>query len=156
MQSEGFMDRISRTEIIEICIAQLNERAEVARHAMNSAQESANAEEKSSAGDKYETGRAMSQLERDMNAWQLLKIESEINYLKNLPVQQSSLTGAGSIIHTSQGLYFIGPALGKVNNKGISFIALSATSPLGKLLIGKKVGETIPFRDQQIEITGIE
>ena len=38
---------------------------------MANAQESANAEEKSSAGDKYETGRAMMQIERDKAAQQL-------------------------------------------------------------------------------------
>jgi hypothetical protein len=38
---------------------------------MESAQQSANSEEKSSAGDKYETSRAMGHLEKDMHARQL-------------------------------------------------------------------------------------
>ena len=43
--------------------AQLDEKIQVALQAMKAAQESANAETKSSAGDKYETGRAMGQIE---------------------------------------------------------------------------------------------
>lgn len=51
---------------------------------MEGAQEAANSESKSSAGDKYETGRAMAQLERDRHA-QLLaeaqKVERELTQL---------------------------------------------------------------------------
>ena len=42
----------------------IGQRMTTAKEAMQQAQESANSEEKSSAGDKYETGRAMGHLQR--------------------------------------------------------------------------------------------
>ena len=46
----------------------LDQRMQTSLDAMNAAQESANGESKSSAGDKYETSRAMGHLDRDMHA----------------------------------------------------------------------------------------
>jgi hypothetical protein len=48
------------------CIALLEKRLAISQLAMDQAQESANSDDKSSAGDKYETGRAMGQRDRDM------------------------------------------------------------------------------------------
>ena len=58
--------------LIAHCTALLVQRITVSETAMKNAQESANSEDKSSAGDKYETSRAMGHLDRDMNAKQLL------------------------------------------------------------------------------------
>ena len=53
------------------CQKIVEHRLATAQQAMDAAQQSANQEEKSSAGDKYETGRAMAQLERDKAATQV-------------------------------------------------------------------------------------
>ncbi|MFC7667887.1 hypothetical protein ACFQT0_11175 [Hymenobacter humi] len=50
------------------CQAFIQERIDAARTAMQAAQESSSSETKSSAGDKYETGREMANAERDRNA----------------------------------------------------------------------------------------
>lgn len=59
------------------CIEIIEERITTIRMAMNDAQASANNEEKSSAGDKYETSRAMSHLQKDMQATRLSSIMKE-------------------------------------------------------------------------------
>ncbi|WP_258539158.1 hypothetical protein [Chitinophaga oryzae] len=48
------------------------QRIAVTQRAMDEAQAAANQESKSSVGDKYETARAMSHMEKDMHARQLL------------------------------------------------------------------------------------
>ena len=53
------------------CIEILEQRIDASYNSMQNAQAAANEEEKSSAGDKYETGRAMNHLEKDMHARQL-------------------------------------------------------------------------------------
>ncbi|MDO6433323.1 hypothetical protein Q4E93_22115 [Flavitalea sp. BT771] len=53
------------------------QRIAAARQAADQAQEAANQEEKSSAGDKYETGRAMGQLQKEMHARQQAEHERE-------------------------------------------------------------------------------
>src|SRR6478609_11532726 len=60
-----------RQKLFNACVEYVNLRIDTSKQAMADAQESANAEEKSSAGDKYETGRAMMQIERDKAAQQL-------------------------------------------------------------------------------------
>ena len=51
-----------------LCHAFIEQRIAAARTAMQAAQESSSSETKSSAGDKYETGREMANAERDRNA----------------------------------------------------------------------------------------
>ena len=53
------------------CIEIIEKRISSSYNSMENAQAAANEEEKSSSGDKYETGRAMSYLEKDMYARQL-------------------------------------------------------------------------------------
>ena len=59
---------LNKKQLYDLCQAVVQQRIDTARHAMTAAQESANEEGKSSAGDKYETGRAMAQIERDRHA----------------------------------------------------------------------------------------
>ena len=51
-----------------LCQTFIEQRISAARTAMQAAQESSSSETKSSAGDKYETGREMANAERDRNA----------------------------------------------------------------------------------------
>jgi sortase (surface protein transpeptidase) len=52
-----------KTRLHSLCVSYVGQRIETAQRAIAIAQASANEETKSSAGDKYETGRAMAQLE---------------------------------------------------------------------------------------------
>jgi hypothetical protein len=69
-----------RKELFDLCCAYAEARIRVAKEAMQQAQQAANAEEKSTAGDKYETGRAMAHLEKEKAAAQLF----EANKLKEV------------------------------------------------------------------------
>jgi hypothetical protein len=60
-----------KSKLLAMCIEYVEQRISSATTAMQNAQEAANEEGKSSAGDKYETGRAMMQIERDQAAAQL-------------------------------------------------------------------------------------
>lgn len=130
----------------------LSDRIEVAEKAMKQAQEAAKGEEKSSAGDKYETSRAMSQLERDMNARQLDQALQERDVLKHLDIGQKSVVAKGAGIRTTDVYYFIALGLGKLEFEGEACIFLSPSSPLGMELMGKKAGEQISWNGQTIDI----
>jgi len=136
----------------------LKDREEVALRAMEEAQNSANSEEKSSAGDKYETGRAMAQNQKDMNQRQLFEIREALLLLekndRNGPFQ---LALPGSLVYTEGGTYFMGPGLGKlVLTDGRILMSISQNAPLGALLLGKKVGDVIDFQGRKIRILNIE
>lgn len=130
---------------------------EVARKAMEEAQDSANSEEKSSAGDKYETGRAMSQNQKDLNQRQLLEAESALHMLEaSLVKRNADRVGPGSLVLTSDKPYFIGPGLGLLRlSDGTGFVSVSVQAPAGKLLEGKKAGDSFEFMGKRIEILEI-
>jgi hypothetical protein len=124
---------------------------------MEEAQESANAEEKSSAGDKYETGRAMSQNQRDLNARQMLEARAALQLL-----DQNDRSGPfvkafpGALLRTQERYYFLGPGLGKLPlTSGPEVISLSVGAPLGQLLLGKKEGDVVEFQGRRIPILEI-
>ena len=75
---------INKKELFEHCKNMLLQRIADGEKAMLDAQEAANSEEKSSMGDKYETGRAMSQLARDMSAKQVFENKQELGFLLKL------------------------------------------------------------------------
>ena len=105
-------------------------------------------ETKSSAGDKYETARAMIQLENEKLSNQIHEIElnyQKLNTIKDF--QTSKSISLGSIIFTDKENYYLAVAADscKINSK--VFYCISPKSPVGKLLIGKKINQSIRFND---------
>jgi transcription elongation GreA/GreB family factor len=139
--------------IFAACKKVIEERLLSAQAAMNEAQASANQEEKSSAGDKYETGRAMAQLERDKAATQvaealkLREIFSRIN-----PDKIFKTVEIGTLVQTDQAHYFLGVAAGKLTINGIECLTISTASPIGQMMMGKKPGDCITFNKQTFVI----
>ena len=65
-----------KKEIQSLCVHRLQQQLCRLEEMMNHAQEEANKETKSSAGDKYETGRSMMQLEKEKNRYQKSRLGS--------------------------------------------------------------------------------
>ena len=113
---------------------------------MEAAQEAANSESKSSAGDKYETGRAMAQLERDRNAQLLAEARKIEGDLARLVIDKTYETvQSGSVAVTSRGRFFISIGAGKLTLDGIDYFTVSPASPICMALAGKKAGDVITF-----------
>lgn len=136
--------------------AQLDEKIQVALQAMKAAQESANAETKSSAGDKYETGRAMGQIERDMHAQQYEKLKREKDLVERIdPNMVFERVGIGALVKTTAGQFFIANSVGNVKVENQNYMVISAQSPIGALLVGKKADSTFTFQQKQQTIEEI-
>ena len=112
-------------------------------------------ETKSSAGDKHETGRAMIQLEMEKASQQLLVVTEMKETLQKLTIEKSSKNGIlGSLVKTTKGTYFLAVSIGKMTIENEDFLVVSTISPIGKQLLGSKVGDIIPFNGAIIlEIT---
>lgn len=135
----------------------LEERMKVARDEMESAQLSANEETKSSAGDKYETGRAMAQNQRDMYARQYQQILAEKQVLDRIdPLFVSVRVIPGSYVATSNGDFFISVSIGPVKFENGQVMVVSPVSPIGRLLIGKQKNEKVIFQNKELLILGIQ
>ncbi|WP_372745559.1 3-oxoacyl-ACP synthase [Lutibacter sp.] len=108
-------------------------------------------ETKSSAGDKHETGRAMLQLEMEKASQQLAIVNQMKETLQRLTIEDSfKNVKLGSLVKTTKGTYFLAVSVGQVIIDKETYFIVSTESPIGKQLLGKKIGEVIPFNEAQI------
>jgi hypothetical protein len=145
-----------KQELYHKCLNWLETKIEIATKAMKDAQESANSEEKSSAGDKYETGRAMSQNERDMYAKQLAECLKQKQLLLAIDLKQN-LTKiiSGALVFTDTTNYFISISAGNFFIENQSWFAVSPDTPIAKLLLGKVAGESFLLNGKTISIKNV-
>ena len=136
----------TKKEVIAACNHVLDERTTRLNEAMAASREAANNETKSSAGDKYETTRELMQAEMERLSHQL----AEVSKLKEALYQAEMAVAAevisiGSTVKTNRGTYFLAAGLGKIIVDAEDVYVISTASPIGQLLVGKKVGEEIVF-----------
>ena len=146
-----------KQKILDHLITILDRKIEVLKQTIQSTKESRATDTKSSAGDKFETGRAMMQMEIEKNEVQLNKTLIHKNELGKIKVDQVSKVAAhGSIVNTDTGNYFFSLPLGKIIVEKKEFICISMGSPIGQVLLGVKKGDTISFQNRKIKILKIE
>ena len=115
--------------------------------------QSMTSESKSTAGDKHETGRAMLQLEREKAGNQLKEIEILETTLKKInPENSNERVALGSYVVTDGGKFYISISAGVLKIKKAEVYAISLQSPIGKLLSGKKSGDTYSFNNKIFKI----
>ncbi len=146
-----------KEECIKSCELILNNKEAELLSSENSARQSAAAESKSSAGDKHETARELIHQEREIITQrlnELYKQRNELDAAKSGGL--SDRARQGSLLHTSIGYFFLGPALGFVKVGDTRIACVSISSPIGMILLGKKSGSSVVFRTQPIRIISIE
>jgi len=137
--------------------AQLNARISDTNDALAATLESRDSESKSSAGDKYETGREMIQIEIGKYQDQLekyVKLKEAVSKIDCTKINTD--VSFGSLVFTNQGKYIISVGLGVVNLNNEKFFAISLASPIGQELEGKTVGEKVKFQNREISIVEIQ
>lgn len=145
-----------KIELHELCIQYALQKVGTAKNALQDLQESMEEETKNSTGDKYETGRSMIQIEIERITGQLIeaqKLKQAIEYIN--PKFVSNTVSVGTLVKTTVGVYYLAIAIGKVTVSGMDFFAISPTSPIGALMIDKKVDDTIQFNGRSITIEAI-
>lgn len=147
---------MNKALVIEQLHQLLDEKIEVLRTNLKNQVEARNNEDKCTVGDKYETGRAMTQMELEKTQVQLAKTEElKTALLRINPENILQKVEFGSLVETSIGNYFFSIAFGKIETGDESVFCLSLVSPIGKVLFGKKVGELLKFQGKEIKIERI-
>jgi transcription elongation GreA/GreB family factor len=142
-----------KQQLHALCLAYIEERIQGANQAIKFAQDSANEETKSSSGDKYETGRAMAQLEIE-------KINTQLNESKKLKqnlLQLESVTAnekvqPGSLVITSQGKFYISIPAGQFTIDGEIYFSISPSSPIAQELLYLTIGDRFTFNKKEFVI----
>ena len=138
------------------CVAFVNNRLQTIESIISSNKKALHSETKSSAGDKHETGRAMLQLEMEKASQQLAGITQMKEILNRIDISKTSKNAhLGSIVFTNKVNYFLAISAGKLTASGKDFFAVSVSSPIGKLLLGKQENNEVTFSGKSIKIKQI-
>ena len=136
-----------KEELYKQCELYVNKRLQTVEETISSHQKALLSETKSSAGDKHETGRAMLQLEMEKAGQQLSGIAQMKETLAKINIKTTSKTAhLGSVVITTSTInYFISVSVGLLTFANKKYFAISSSSPIGKLILGKKEGESFEF-----------
>ena len=140
-----------------LCHAFIEQRIAAARTAMQAAQESSSSETKSSAGDKYETGREMMQQEIDRNRKQLEESQKLKLILEQIdPAKPVALALNGALVTTNFGRFYISISRGQIMVDKCIYFAVSSVSPIGLKLMKQTEGYEFDFNGKLFRVEKVE
>lgn len=140
-----------RDSLLAECRRIVDERIAKAQAELKSFSEQSGEETKSSAGDKYETARAMLHLEKEKTAAQLsesIKLKKVLDQIGHGLVS----SGLGKLLITNEGKFFISVSLGMVSSNGEKYFVLSPVAPLGKIFAQAEQRQVVEFNGKKYEI----
>lgn len=111
---------------------------------------------KSSAGDKHNTERAQLQLQAEKLGQQYKALDAEASRLAR--IEHYSHTGKahlGSLVVTDKNNYFLAVAAGRILINEKEFWCIPPNSPIGAMLMGKSVAESISWNKTEQQILEI-
>lgn len=148
--------RPSRNALLSRLRGMLEQRRDGYVREIESLDEAAGGETKSSAGDKYETAREMIAQSRRLMEGNLAEAKAGLDALDRMAAAPAwEKAGFGSLVETSQGWYLLGISVGEVESGSAVIRTASLVSPIGTALKGKHPGETVAWRGGSIAILSI-
>lgn len=151
--------KLSET-LYQLCLEFIDNRIKTIRQAIQETQDSADQETKSSAGDKYETGLSMMQLDMEKQAEQLaeaIRTRDALEKIKLLEDMGATNGGVkpGNAVETSQGNFYIAISAGQLKTNGQIYFAVSPATPIGSKLLGLKIGDKFSFNGRDYSVNKI-
>lgn len=146
-----------KTALYQFCQAFVDERSNRIQSQIKELQTALDSETKNSAGDKHETGRAMLQLEREKLGQQLAEVQDLNRLMQKIDISSKKTVAAlGSLVKTTKANYFLAISAGEFKSGDIPFYCISLNTPIGIMLLGKTMGDTIGFNGNVLKIIAIE
>ena len=147
------MSQTTKEALYQLCESHVQGRLSALEQRLKDIEDSMGAETKSSAGDKYETGRAMLHLEKEKQMRQLATVLENKKYLSAIdPTKIQDQVEQGAVVETNQGNFYIAISAGKLVLNEVTYFAITLASPIGKVLFQHKVGDKVNFRGRKYEI----
>lgn len=145
-----------KEEILKKCKERINTQIHNIEKTIASNRKALESETKSSAGDKHETGRAMLQLEMEKASQQFTSVNQMYQIINRISKEvNTEIISLGSVVKTSFQYYFLSVSIGEIKVDDQVYYAVSPKSPIGNLLLGKRVGDEVVFNGIKIEILEI-
>jgi len=150
------MEELDRIELIQTCQEYLNKRIAIVRKAMNGLKEDLENESKSSAGDKYETGREMINIEWNKLTVQMNEYERLSKILKRIEDHKpTNKVVLGSLVMTNAANYFISIPAGEIKTNNQKCYAVGVKAPISQQLLGKEKGDQLKMNGKEFKILDI-
>jgi len=147
----------SKPKIHEALVRHIKKQHDELQTMISSVQDSVNSDQKSSAGDKHETSRAMGHLEIERLSNRISELSADFKKLQILdPNVKCSLVQFGALVSFPNKIIYISVASGKFLLEEHEYIAISANAPIARELLGKKQGDKIKMAQQLSEILAVE
>ncbi len=144
-----------KQKLYDLCMQYAGQRVETAQEAIRSAKESSESDTKSSAGDKYETGREMMQQEIARNEQQLLEARKLLHAMSRIPLKEHTAPVPGALVITDKGNFYLSISAGQLELDGKNYFAISPSSPIAVRLSGLKPGDDFTFNQRTFTIEKI-
>ncbi|HEY0895176.1 MAG TPA: 3-oxoacyl-ACP synthase [Sphingobacteriaceae bacterium] len=144
-----------KQKLYDLCMQYAGQRVETAQEAIRSAKESSESDTKSSAGDKYETGREMMQQEIARNEQQLLEARKLLHAMSRVPLKAYAAPVPGALVVTDKGTFYLAISAGQLELDGKTYFAISPSSPIAMKLTGLKPGDHFTFNQKTFTIEKI-
>ena len=136
--------------LFDVCSKQLKDKIKSVHDAIALQQESTKGDTKSSAGDKYETGTAMTHLELEKLGNQLQGLETNLRKLNAFEdLKPTPTVQAGSLVKTKLNSFWISIGVGQVAVEHQNYFVVSPISPIAQQFLGKEAGFEFIFNKQK-------
>lgn len=146
-----------KQQLYALCTKHIADRETAIKRTIAEARDAANNETKSSAGDKYETGREVMQQEIDLNLMRLNELTKLNQTLDRIKTDQAFITAQpGAVVQTDNGNYYISISAGQLVVNNTTYYAISSASPIGAKLAGVRANDTITLNGKNIIIESVD
>lgn len=150
------MEKELKQKLYKHCLDYVKNHIEIISSAVSNAQDAANEEDKNSAGDKYETSRALKQRETETFGLRLKDALAQEQLLKSIDISKEyTLVKPGALVYTSIGIFFIAISADEVTIDDEEYCIISPESPIGQVMANRTAGSQVFFREKQIRILEI-
>lgn len=147
-----------KEKIFQAAIRQLKEKISLLQQERKAVSEGILEDTKSSAGDKFETGREMMTQDLKTIETTIEKLQEDLDEIYRVQSIKSNSEAVreGSLIQLGTDFFLISASIGQLEVEGKKYFLLSRNSPLGQVLIGKKKGENVLFRGKPQAILDVQ
>jgi transcription elongation GreA/GreB family factor len=148
---------MQKQKLIEACNEYFRNKITSLMLVIHDVSESSNAENKSSAGDKHETSKAMMQLEREKLGMQLREAEMQLAEFEKIDFSKTfQKVEQGSLVQTDKGYFFIAGSVGRLLVDAQTVFVISVQSPIALALLNHKERDTVSFNGVSYMILSIQ
>jgi transcription elongation GreA/GreB family factor len=150
------LNKTIKQQLFKHCADYIARNIDINSQAVYAAQSAVVGEDKNTAGDRYETERAMKQRETEMFGLRLAEAEKQRALLRTIDISKKyDSVQPGSLVSTSIGTYFIAISVDEITIDGEVYDIISPQAPLAVAMDGRKKGASFHFRNKMVTILDI-